>query len=439
MRPQCRSCRLRKSKCVYTVAAPTQTQEPTPEPPTYDVSHWSSFGGSSHSPSSSSYNDGLSDHETVPFDALPIVVSEPQFRPAGVDGSEMRLLWFYANKTCRTFSANNAIGEVSEGIMRGLLVQYAFQTPFLMDTIFALSCLHLEALSDNADKSRTIAYRARSYEGYRTAIAEADPVNFPALIANSLLVTALSSQVFRDPYGQDLYILDWMVVWRGIRLIRSMVSAPSYSDSGLDGLFCRPTINLDDAAHEIPNHLLFMVTAIKPDDDDHLHIQIYHEALKYLATLYYHLRKGMDTLVVLRIITWLTYMPDGYVELARLKRPRALIIMAHYALFLKLTVETWWFRGIGDRSLRDLCKAIGPEWDHFMIVPHEALEEDDLLKLCKLILQDESYTFPPPGHAQKTVETGEVGGKYISYVSTPTGIVLRDADITISPDSLMTQ
>ncbi|KAI6782003.1 uncharacterized protein J7T54_003422 [Emericellopsis cladophorae] len=384
-RPICRSCNLRKNECVYPGPAnPTDSSKPRSAPdrvdnaPTRSESPTSAFeeccNGHSYV---SAHSNALLCASTAPHvtDACPLelkndlqLLREPLFRPAiARDDFEMRLLWFYTTATCSSFSFEYAAERPVETIMRTRIVYHAFQTPFLMQSLLALAALHLQNLNQEIDPKRALAYRATSFEGYRKAVEEADPETFPAMIINSLLLTALSSQAFRDADGKDLYIVDWMIVWRGIGLIIQTMGFERFLSSGLKSLFYRPPMDLDDTAKHIPNILLYMITSIPESDPDFQETQTYYDTLKYLGALYQSLHDGgFGPLMALRIITWFTFIPHGFVELGRQRRPRALVIIAYYAAFVKLANSVWWIRGIGQRTLRDICRHLGPEWSCFL-------------------------------------------------------------------------
>ena len=278
--------------------------------------------------------------------------------------------------------------------MRTRTVQYAFQHRFLMDSIFALSSLHLQHLNQKIDQNRSLAYRATSFEGYRKAVEEGDPETFPALIANSLILTALSSQSFREPDAKNLYIVDWMVVWRGIGIMVHAMGFKKLVDSGLDCLFYRPPIDLDMSAYSIPNQLLFMVSSMSTDDIDYPDSQAYYDTLKYLGSLYHSLNQGLNPIMNLRIITWFTFVPGRFLDLGRQKRARAFVILAYYAVFLKIASGIWWAEGIGQRSLREICRHLGPEWSHILKIPMLAISTDDPFDLARLVLEDPEWKSP---------------------------------------------
>ena len=322
------------------------------------------------------------------------ILSQPLFRPPNLESVDMKLLWFYTTATAKSFSVDAGGPNDVDDILKVRMVQIAFDTPFLMDSLFALSCLHLQSLDQDCESNRALAYRARSYEGYRRAVEQADPKTFPALIANSLLLTALSSANFRDKHAKDLYIIDWMVVWRGIGLMIDLMGIETLLRSGMAQLFYRAPLDLDESASSIPNHLLFMVSSIKPDDIDYPDVQAYYETLKYLGSLFLHLREGTNPIMNLRIITWFTFIPREFAKLARERRPRALIILAHYAAFTKIPQSVWWLQGVGDRTLSDICNRLGPAWQHLLLMPQMVRHVEGEIPVARILLEDNDW-MPP--------------------------------------------
>lgn len=297
----------------------------------------------------------------------------------------MRLLWFYTTETYASFSVETGKIPFIDRILKSTIPKFAFQSPFLMDCILGLSALHMQALNLPVPQSKAISYRARAFAGYRQAIEKADARDFPALLVCSLLLTALSSELFREADTKPLYIIDWMIVWRGIGLIFEIIPVDTLYDAGLEKLFSRPAFDLNQAALHIPNNLLFMVSSMKADDDDYVNNSTYYDTLKFLGGLYCELEAGFSPVLSLRIITWFTFIPKPFVELARKHRPRALLILAHYLAFLKLVPNIWWLAGIGNRGIQDIIDALGQEWQHFLNVPAAAMQLSDKVELAKLI------------------------------------------------------
>lgn len=322
------------------------------------------------------------------------LVDEPLFVLSDRDGVDMKLLWFYTTKTYTSFSTKEGkAGSVIEKILKVKVVEHAFHTPFLMDCVLGLAALQMDHFHmDGVSRPRAIAYRASTFEGYRHAIEQAKPESFPALLACSLLLCGLSSQVFRDPDAKPLYIVDWMIVWRGIGLIVDLITPAALVESGMSRLFFRPPVDLDAAALHIPNNLLFMVTSIKESDPEYPHVQDYYDTLKYLGALYQELEMGFSATLDLRIVTFFTFLPKEFIELARRKRPRALVIIAHYLTFARIAANNvWWMQGIGDNDIRHIFNLLGNEWESFLSVPLSAADMDDRCEIGKLLLDNHAW------------------------------------------------
>ncbi|KAF1811473.1 hypothetical protein P152DRAFT_57145 [Eremomyces bilateralis CBS 781.70] len=372
-RPTCRRCILRNTACVYHGSSPSQ-QEST---------SWSSSAASS--------SPGISDHEI-----LTTLTYEPLFMPSSErDAVDMKLLWFYTTTTYRyCFAIQDGRAKRIDDILKVKIPRHAFEFPFLMDCLLATSALQLQLLNQDIQPSRAVRYRVRALEGYRMAINKARPETFPALIACSLLITNLSSQMFREESTSELHIVDWMVVWRGISLMIDMVSPRRLWELGMAELFLRPSIDLNEAAFHIPSDLLSVISSIKMDDPEYSDIGTYYTTLKYLGSLYSALSEGLSPIVTLRILTWSTFIPEAFVELGRQRQPRALIILAHYLIFMKTIDDLWWVKGIGDREIGGILHYLGDAWSQQLAMPRLALSMDNRLDVARLLLNNENWESP---------------------------------------------
>ncbi|KAL7931102.1 hypothetical protein V8C35DRAFT_126705 [Trichoderma chlorosporum] len=400
-RPVCRSCKLRNAECVYSPAQkPHRSPVTTPAP--RDSNSSSSESRPATSPTSlASISSASSFLFSAPILSLAERYSDPSatipaellWCPIGIDKADMQVLWFYATQTCSSFSTLADDGR--KYIMRSLLVRFGSESPFLLDSIFALAGLHMQHLNQQYDPKRALTYRVKALAGYRKAIEEANPSDFPALLANSLLLTALSSENFREPDGSPLYILDWLVVWKGIHLVINFVSKSTVVETGLYSLFFRPSADVETAATFIPRQLLLMVSSIEPSDPDYAFRESYVETLKYLGSLYMDLAQGPSAVISLRVITIFTFLPREYIDIARILQPRALVILAYFATFFKLVQwKVWWLSGVGHRTIRDIYSYLDPEWQVFLQTPYAALGTQDHKQLSKIILEDIDLATP---------------------------------------------
>ncbi|KAL4732525.1 hypothetical protein ACLX1H_001541 [Fusarium chlamydosporum] len=397
-RAGCRNCKARKVKC--DEARPTTS-----------------------SPDVDSISEGI-------LEEVNSLSVQPLYRPRPMDNTDMKLLWFYTSSTATSFSVDEGPLNPINDVLRNRLVQVAFENPFLMDSLFGLASLHMQSLDLKPDPARALAYRARSFEGYRMAVEQARPETFPALLANSLLLTALASQNFRDVDAKKLYIVDWMIVWRGIGLVIDLMGVEKLIDSGLYPLFNRPSIDIEEASKHIPAVLLLMINSIPPDDPDYLNIETYYETLQFLGSLYQNLHDGFGPVMMLRIITWFTFVPRNFVQFVRDLRPRALVILAYYAAFLKLPEEVWWMRNVGNRSLQDLCEYIGPEWQQYLLVPHMVRLVEGNLEIGRVLFEDPNWSPRTPNNLRldptAAVTLVDEAGRRVEWRPAEKKLVLMD-------------
>lgn len=375
-RPTCHACTLRKEACVYP-SAPNK-KAPSQPPPSSVVS------------TSSARYSSTSATEDDPFQT---VLSEPLYRPAQMaDALDMRMLWFWTAETYGSFSIESGRSAIIDQVLKFRVVEHAFRSPFLMDCLMGLSALQMQGLKQDISPQRVLTYRARAFAGYRKAIEAANPDDFPALLACSLLMTALSSQVFREDDLKPLYIIEWMQVWKGIGLIVEIISPQSIQDSGLAVIFYRPPVDIEKSSRHIPNNLLFMVTSITAEDADYEHQHIYYETLQYLGSLYMELNHGFGPMLDLRTVTWFTFVPRDFTPLAKMHHPRALIILAYYCCFAKLNRSVWWMQGIANPEIDHICKIMGDEWEHLLRIPQKVRLAEEKLDIAKIITENHNWT-----------------------------------------------
>lgn len=387
-RPSCRNCTLRRTICVYTKAPPTPpTSSPSQTSPTPSVAAGTSR---SESPTTLPHDNGV----------LPLALSvpqSPQFRPNAFDNEDMKLLWWYSTFAFSSFSIGSP-GQPSSvsRILQVNIPQLALQNRFLMDIVLSLSACHMQTTNQDISPSRAAAYRARALEGYRRAVTEMKPESRPGILAGSLLLTAVASQSFREEDTKELYILDWITVWRGIGIFLQMSAGDKASHGGVRDVFFRPVLDLAVAANYIPHELTELIASIPEDDDEYPLIEYHELTLKFLGALYAELLNGLTPITILLITTWVTYLPQPTVIAMRAKKPRALILLAHYLAFVKL-LRIWWLEGITDREIPGIVRAVGPEWAdaEALRVPRLATKLTDKLELARLLLNDPEWEFPP--------------------------------------------
>ncbi|KAK3293305.1 uncharacterized protein B0H64DRAFT_403963 [Chaetomium fimeti] len=407
-RPVCHPCTVRGDKCVYLVAPPPArvSRSRTTSP----ASSSDSRPASTPAPASAFTPASSPDFVLVGRHA-DTITQQPQFIPSGHTQADMRLLWFYTTATYASFSTGQLKERSVDVVLRVNVVQQAFANPFLMNCILGLTAMHINHLGiPNLDISRSleIQYRTKALESYRKAVEAADPATYPALLANSLMVCGLSTHIFRGEDARPFSFLDWMTLWKGIGAIINVTNFPQMFRTGIAALLFRPAVDMDASAHALPNYLLFMVASIKTDDPDHPLVPKYYKALKFLGSLYLELRNGFSHRLFLRIVTFLTYLPKPIIQAARERRPRALVILAHYLVFITFKARScWWMDGIAGFEIPNIARLLGPAWAGLLRVPLAALRETDNRGVARLLLDDPGWDEPTDMFVEPVSPAGE--------------------------------
>jgi hypothetical protein len=250
-----------------------------------------------------------------------------------VDYVDMKVLWFYTSATCKSFSSEGDERLPMQETLQNAVVQSAFESPFLMNTLLALTSLHMQSLGQDIGARRALSYCAMAFEGHRKAITEARPKTYGALLANALLLSLLASPALRNTGEARLLLIDWMLMWRGLGSVFDITGGECVASSGFNALFSRPDVQPQATSATVPEELLTMVSRVTADDEDFPDVSTYLETLRCLGSLYCHLfEHGIDYKMTMRIVTWFTIVPNGFVVLAREKKARAMVILAHTTL-----------------------------------------------------------------------------------------------------------
>lgn len=377
-RPACGTCRLRKAECEYSLERTTSSS--TALVPSRMAKANTSTNVSVNKIDAIAYKSGNGTN-TLCADAL------TSFHPGPIDYLDMKVLWFYTSATCKSFSVDSLDQQPLQDTLQNTVVQSAFESPFLMKTLLALASLHMQSLGQDIRATRSLSYCGMAFEGHRKAIAEARPKSYGALLTNALMLSLLALPALRQSASSRLLIIDWMLMWNGIPSVFDITGSDCISSNGLDALFTKPSVQPHATATAVPKELLTMLSCVTADDEDVSNLPTYFETLRCLSSLHYHLYEhGQDSKMALRIITWFTVAPKEYVDLARARRPRAMVILAHYAAYLKLVNSIWWLAGVGDSSIYDIWHNLSHEWHKYVQLPIGVMGAADDSEVCCMLL-----------------------------------------------------
>jgi len=182
----------------------------------------------------------------------------------------------------------------------------------------------------------------------------------------------------------DLIITYWVILYRGLQTVFSLDPNVKMAKLSVMGLFTRELTELKTPP-VIPTLLVNLMQEIHPLDPDFKMLKPYCETLDALGVLYASLRQdGISPALFIRVVSWGSFLSQEFANCAIEKRPRALILLAHFLLFVKLVKGLWWLDGLAVRDLRNIGRILGPKWLPYLDVPLRAsrmINDDEIVTL----------------------------------------------------------
>jgi hypothetical protein len=100
-------------------------------------------------------------------------------------------------------------------------------------------------------------------------------------------------------------------------------------------------------------------------------LEAYKGTIDILRSIKAAIVKGERHHVLIKpLVSFPSSMPTMFADLVEEKRPRALVILAHYfALLAQAQLNLWWVGDIPEREIRAIQKFLPPEWQKLMVEP----------------------------------------------------------------------
>jgi hypothetical protein len=79
------------------------------------------------------------------------------------------------------------------------------------------------------------------------------------------------------------------------------------------------------------------------------------------------------------VISWPVMVPIEYVDALDMRRPEALVILAHYAALLHMYRQLWIFGDGGFFLIESIYGSLGTEWEDWLEWPKKVLQDDNVI------------------------------------------------------------
>ncbi|KAJ5654495.1 hypothetical protein N7490_001498 [Penicillium lividum] len=356
LRPICSNCDQRRETCVYpglgphffaiNTRRPQKKARPPPEdqPQTApDAQIFIPDAWTSHSPGSS------------------ILISS--FPSLDMTQLELVLQWI---KHTHKFAVRN---EATRKVWEMPVLEEALKAPFLMHGILALSAMHLSHLRQDerhvmwldiaiAHKNTALVMFSGQLRNISQTNAKAMMI-FAGLAFAFSLASALKMESKEDGPGLDA-LTNVFVLARGVQAVLDV-----------EGEFLRqsnfaPLLNVTTPEVDIPDHFYAAMDRLEqlklqyhqmdPDVDHGSYTRNINQ-LRDLAVFSYAEPTSMTMAA-----GWAIRAPQKYLDDLRAHKPFALVVLAHYCVFLHMAQGNWSIGCWGRRVLEEIIQILDPHW-----------------------------------------------------------------------------
>ncbi|CAI7579694.1 unnamed protein product [Penicillium bialowiezense] len=254
---------------------------------------------------------------------------------------ELQLMHHWTLKTCHSFSA------ILSGVFQTYVVKQALQYPFLMDSLLALTSLHIasELAVNDSERSELLSgalrYQSRAMPAFRLELGKVTSTNCDALFACSVILMACNF-VFPSLEASDEPETNLRVLFHLLKGIHSIMDQSRASlEDGPFKIIIQHCWEADPALlsgkRVLPSELRSMCEASASQS-------IYQTAIDTLEEC--AMAEGM-------VIPWIVLAGEEFVEQIENGEPLALLIYACWAA-LMAGQEMWWAKIAGQRIVRNL-------------------------------------------------------------------------------------
>ncbi|KAM0126709.1 hypothetical protein ACHAO1_009941 [Botrytis cinerea] len=359
--PTCTNCTAREIDCQYSRLLQARG---------------TSSGPRSTSNAQSLISAGSASSLVLPASGLPAVIRADypaihqgallNYRPSGPSTRqrELELMYYWFTYTCSSFTNAHA------DLFRGHIVQEALKHEYLMDSIFALTSLHIatqtsDAVSATSYVREALAYQNNAVPSLRAALNDVTQYNCDAVVLTSILIMACSlvspSLSAGDKNATKPALLNIFLMYDCLHGIKSVLNTSfSWLQSGPLRDILRTPQKFQLRGNEVtilPIKILQSLNTTAIGVTNPLY-ETYQKAIKELERCYAEGKRIP--------VSWPAGLNTDFMcELEKRER-MALMILMYWGVLLDRLDEMWWAKRTGKRLVEDLCRSFdgcGDEWD----------------------------------------------------------------------------
>jgi len=263
------------------------------------------------------------------------------------------------------------------------VVEDAFQHPFLLHMILAVSALHLvhTGSPERRELYRIAAaqHQQQGLRGFTPSINHITTRNCDALFACATFIVMFASAMPQSP-GMDVQAETFEKLFCLAQLTKGVLSIIEGAGEWIRFGKLGSIFDVDRwDENKVPPLSGDLVTAFESIDaliidasNDH-NKPAHAEAMTHLRKTVDAIHKNVDHPSV--GFMFLIFAPQSYLDLLKQKDQLALVILAHWAIILHGSRHLWYVKNWGSHLLEASYQALQPEWRKFITWPMQQLRK----------------------------------------------------------------
>ncbi|TGO16083.1 hypothetical protein BTUL_0032g00460 [Botrytis tulipae] len=357
--PLCGNCKKHGVSCDFG-DMPSSPDSPAFQPPT--LVHQSSEGSVNQASSPASTTSSI-----MPFYRSPSMTVRAHGNSMHDRSLELRLMHHYTATTSKTLS-NDESQDVAWSV---IVPSLAYDSPYLMDAILAVSALHLRILQpeDRSLARASHSYMASALAQYSSLLSQGpSQSNAEALFCTAALIAfqASASRCVENGIDGDSdsgYVLPlaWFHSFQGVKTI--VITSWHWLRNSAK-IF--PIINgqpplILDFDPERRGFFAFLLEGIdhaSNSDDASIDAdtkQAYEHAVAMLNWSHQKPERA-------RILSFAATVTRRYIDLLKRQDPRALVIVSCFFAMTRIVDDIWWLQGVAKREVTGIFSLLPEEW-----------------------------------------------------------------------------
>lgn len=300
-------------------------------------------------------------------DIKDVIPTSPSSSATAVD--QLELMHQFSTETYQSL----CISDSETFTWQTIVPRIALRNRYLMHGILALASLHIATKLDSTEAAVYIdtglVYYNMSLEPFRLAINSLTQENCDAVLAQSVLTTAINlalSQLAATRHSASGMIENTIMAFELLQGVKKILTiGHSWTKLGLfsQGDFWKDVSGqLDEDTSSALNNLSITNENLR----DETNAPDYPSNRDVINHLRYCFMKFSCTADPAPVLSWLAAVDTSFVNTLRERSPFSLVILAHWGILLcELDDKRWWARNTGQALILELLESLrtgSPSW-----------------------------------------------------------------------------